>query len=180
MNGHAAQCFGVDASLSSGSSPLAVAKPEPPPPPKDWKIDKLPEIGNSGQDIVQTAAILEGQSTVGGKTGGAYLVMHCGFPTPYYPDLLPLETILAGTDEMFTAPGAPGMFVDISDFASSQIGTATCNSRQRECAEPKQWGSCALLLRRTGYGADRKCNRSNLKTDGQLEFISRNGIERCV
>ena len=93
-----------------------------PPPPKAWKIDKLPEINSSGQDVVQTAAILEGQSTIKGRTSGAYLVMHCGFPTTEYSGLLPLEVILGGTDAMLEAQGAPGMPVDVSEESSSQIG----------------------------------------------------------
>ena len=124
MSGHEAQCFGVDAGLSSGDQPHAVSRPQAPPPPKAWKIDTLAQLNNVGQDVMQTAAILEGQSTIDGRTADSYLVMHCGFPTSDYPDLLPLETILGGTDEMLNVPGAPGTFVDISDFASSQLGTA--------------------------------------------------------
>jgi hypothetical protein len=99
-------------------------QPAEPQAPKGWKIDKLPEIGSSGQDIMQTAATLRGQTILNGKTSGAILVMHCDFPTKDFPGQLPLETILGGTDEMFNAPGAPGAFVDISEFTSSRLGTA--------------------------------------------------------
>ncbi len=95
---------------------------QPPTQPKGWVVEKLPEIGNPGQDVVQQAALLTGQTIMNGRTSGAYLVMHCDFPTTAYPGLLPLETILGGTNEMFDVPGAPGSFVDISDFTSSQLG----------------------------------------------------------
>lgn len=49
--------------------------------------------------------------------------MHCGFPAMEYPDLLPLELVLGGTDEMFNSPALPGAWVDISWSAYSTIGT---------------------------------------------------------
>lgn len=124
MSGHEAQCFGVDASLTSSEPPPALSKPHAPPPPKVWKIDTLGQLNNSGQEVMQSAAILEGQSIVNGTKADSYLVMHCGFPVTDYPDLLPLEVILGGTDEMLNVPGAPGTFLDITDFASSQLGAA--------------------------------------------------------
>jgi len=69
--------------------------------PKGWVVEKLPEIGNSGDDVVQQTALLTGQTIMNGRTSGAYLVMHCDFPTTAYPGLMPLETILGGTNEMF-------------------------------------------------------------------------------
>ena len=100
------------------------ARPSSATGPKDWVLDTLPEVGATGQDVRQAAAILEGTSTIKGRTSKAFLVMHCDFPTTDYPSLLPLEAILGGTDEMLDAPGAPGQPVDVSAFALSTLGGA--------------------------------------------------------
>ena len=106
------------------AEPVAQRPPQRPAEtkPQVWKIDSVGETADSGAEVIQQGALLEGTVAYRNTTAKAYLVMHCDFPTKSYPTLLPLETILGVNPEMLTAPGAPGAPVDLSDFATSQLG----------------------------------------------------------